>query len=83
MQEITPGEKLTKRMNEAYKALLDIAKKKTPSIGKSALYSRLAGNLGVTHATVWNYLEYKKGRKGNGYFIDALIEEFKKVPDKK
>lgn len=79
--QLTPEQRLKKRTADAYKTLFSVARQKTPSNRKTMIYGLLGANLGVTGGTVFNYMGAKPGHKGDGYFIDALIEEFNKLPD--
>lgn len=78
MKKLTPKEQLEKRMTDAYKELHKIATKRIPSGETTATFVEIARQLGITSQTVYNYTQ---GKGGNGYMVDALIEEFKKLPE--
>ena len=77
MKKITAKERLSKRMSDAYDKLQKIAANKTPEGETTLTFVEVGRNLGITSQTVYNYTQ-RKG--GNGYLIDALIEEFENLP---
>lgn len=78
----TPEQKLKKRMEDAMAQLRKIAAQKTPPGMQTRIHQRLAGLLGVTGATVFNYIYRDWGEKrGNGFLVEALIELFEEMPD--
>lgn len=62
------------------KKLQQIANAKTPANKDSATNSFIGGIVGVSGQTVSNY---RNGDAGDGYLLDALIEEFVKLPKPK
>lgn len=79
-QKCTPKEALKNRMDASYKELQQVANKKVGEKGFNLTYALIGYNLGISGQTVGNYVE-GKSKSGNGYLIDALIEEFNKLPD--
>lgn len=77
---ISPAEALQLRMQQAYKELKEIACKKTEGVNAKLIYAQIAVSFKVTGQTVENYVK-ALSKNGNGYFIDALIKEFKKLPN--
>lgn len=77
-KKITPSEKLKERMDKASANLAAVMKSKTPRKGIISTYTRIASRLDITISTIINY---KRGFGSNGYMIDALIQEFSKLPD--
>ncbi len=68
--------KLKKRMEDACKELSKIASEKTPANETTNTYVKVGIKLGITGQTVYNYIQ---GKGGNGYLIESIIEEFKKL----
>jgi len=68
------------RKNKGIKKLQQIANVKTPANKDSATNSFVGGIVGVSGQTVSNY---RNGDVGDGYILDALIEEFSKLPKPK
>lgn len=78
IMKLTSKEILHKRMTTAYEELAKIAFKKTKNIGTTVTYAMVGMHLGITGQTVRNYVK-GKCKNGNGYIIESLIEEFKKL----
>lgn len=75
-------EALKQRMDESYAKLNEIALKKTEGLNQNQVYALIGFSFGVSGKTVENYV-CGRGKKANGYMIDALIVEFKKFPSRK
>lgn len=78
---LTPEEQLHLRMKTAYDELRKIAKLKIPAGKSTLIHGQVGAVLGITGQTVFNYL-IRTTIKSNGFLIEALIEEFKKLPGK-
>jgi len=65
-------------MESQFLELKKIADKKTPTESPKLTYALIGYRFGITGETVGNYVN-GRSKKGNGYLIDALIEEFKKL----
>lgn len=78
MKQLTPKEVLKRRMDNSYGKLAEIALKKTNNTNTTITYAGIGLKLGLTGQSVRNYVK-AKCKNGNGYVIDALIEEFKKL----
>ncbi len=77
MKKDTPRERIAKRRETSFKQLRNLVNSK--DFGKNSLtstYVKVGLDLGLTGQTVYNYVN---GRGGDGYVIDALIEEFEKL----
>lgn len=78
MKKDTPRDRVIKRRESSSKELWTLAhanKQTDKSI--TSTYVQVGLTLGITGQTVYNYVN---GKGGDGYIIDALIEEFKKLP---
>lgn len=77
MKKLTPIQQLEKRMKDANTELQKISIERTPDKKNYATYARVGIELGMSGQSVGNYVN-KKG--SNGFLVEALIEEFKKLP---
>ncbi len=80
--EISPKAALKSRMDKAYKELRELAAKKTAGVNAKLVYAKIGLLFEITGQTVENYIS-GKSEKANGYLIDALIQEFKRLPTRK
>lgn len=79
MKKDTARERLEKRKEQSSKELWLLAKQKmTGSKSITSIYVQIGLKLGLTGQTVYNYVH---GKGGDGYMIDALIEEFKTLSE--
>ncbi len=62
------------------KELSTLANANKPKNSITSIYVQVGLKLGITGQTVYNYVN---GRGGDGYMIDALIEEFKNLSNQK
>lgn len=74
----TAAQRLKERTDKASAILATTMELKTPK-GKILLtYMRIASKLEITMPTIVNY---KNGLGSNGFMIEAITAEFRKLPD--
>jgi hypothetical protein len=74
---LSPYQALQKRKSEATKRLQTIALQRTPPTKQSVTYTKIGAELEMTGQSVGNYVA---GKGSDGFLIEALIKEFKKLP---
>lgn len=78
MKKITPMDALQKKREAAFKKLGSIVRSRNfPPGTMTRKFVEVGLSLNLTSQTVSNYVN---GRGGDGYMIEALIEEFSKIP---
>lgn len=76
MKKLTSHELLKKRREDAFVRLRTIAKQKTTKGNITLSYVTVGGALRLTSQTVYNYVQ---GKGKDGFIVEALIKEFKKL----
>lgn len=77
MKKLLPYQLLKNRKKAASAILSKLAHQKTLGKNASLVYAEVAVKLQISGQTVYNYAS--NGFDKDGYLIDALIEEFKKL----
>lgn len=78
MKKLTAKQILEKRMDAAYKELRNVVSEKVKE-NSTNIFTKIGLVFGITGQTVYNYT-IAKSKSANGYMIEALTEEFKKLP---
>lgn len=77
MKKLMPYQLLKNRKKAASEILRKLAHEKTAGKNASLIYAEIGYKLQVSGQTVYNYAS--NGYDTDGYLIDAIIQEFKKI----